>query len=165
MSKTIKEIAEEIGVSKQAIFKKMKREPLSTSLQGLTSTVDGRLTVSVDGEKLIKQAFFKDEPSTKLDEKMAEVDGKNALYEILKMELQAKNEQIAVLQAELSKERQHSRELAEKIVVLADQAQKLQLAQMSQQLMDNGSGAAGAAEPKRSKSWWSRIFGKRRLTK
>ena len=155
MSKTIKEIAEEIGVSKQAIFKKMKREPLSTSLQGFTSTVDGRLTVSVDGEKLIKQAFFKDGPSTtvnqnrqpvdglvdglvdasstKLDEKMAEVDGKNALYEILKMELQAKNEQIAVLQAELSKERQHSRELAEKIVVLADQAQKLQLAQMSQQ--------------------------------
>lgn len=165
MSKTIKEIAEEIGVSKQAIFKKMKREPLSTSLQGLTSTVDGRLTVSVDGEKLIKQAFFKDEPSTKLDEKMAEVDGKNALYEILKMELQAKNEQIAVLQAELSKERQHSRELAEKIVVLADQAQKLQLAQMSQQLMDNGSGAAGAAELKRSKSWWSRIFRKHRLTK
>lgn len=183
MSKTIKEIAEEIGVSKQAIFKKMKREPLSTSLQGLTSTVDGRLTVSVDGEKLIKQAFFKDGPSTtvnqnrqpvdglvdasstKLDEKMAEVDGKSALYEILKMELQAKNEQIAVLQAELSKERQHSRELAEKIVVLADQAQKLQLAQMSQQLMDNGSGAAGAAELKRSKSWWSRIFRKHRLTK
>lgn len=96
---------------------------------------------------------------------MAEVDGKNALYEILKMELQAKNEQIAVLQAELSKERQHSRELAEKIVVLADQAQKLQLAQMSQQLMDNGSGAAGAAELKRSKSWWSRIFRKHRLTK
>lgn len=183
MSKTIKEIAEEIGVSKQAIFKKMKREPLSTSLQGFTSTVDGRLTVSVDGEKLIKQAFFKDgpsttvnqnrqpvdglvdAPSTKLDEKMAEVDGKNALYEILKMELQAKNEQIAVLQSELSKERQHSRELAEKIVVLADQAQKLQLAQMSQQLMDGSDGTTGIAKPERSKSWWSRIFGKRRLTK
>lgn len=68
MSKTIKEIAEEIGVSKQAIFKKMKREPLSTSLQGLTSTVDGRLTVSVDGEKLIKQAFFKDGPSTTVNQ-------------------------------------------------------------------------------------------------
>ena len=36
VSKTIKEIAEEIGVSKQAVFKKMKREPLSTGLQGLT---------------------------------------------------------------------------------------------------------------------------------
>ena len=54
--KTIRQIADEIGVSKQAVFKKMKREPLSTSLRGLTSTVDGRLMVEVDGEKLIKQA-------------------------------------------------------------------------------------------------------------
>ena len=41
--KTIRQIADEIGVSKQAVFKKIKREPLSTSLQGLTATVDGRL--------------------------------------------------------------------------------------------------------------------------
>lgn len=75
MSKTIKEIAEEIGVSKQAVFKKMKREPLSTGLQGLTTTVDGLV----------------DEPSTKSEEKTAEVDGQNRLYEILERELQAKN--------------------------------------------------------------------------
>ena len=43
--KTIRQIADEIGVSKQAVFKKIKREPLSTSLQGLTATVDGRLMV------------------------------------------------------------------------------------------------------------------------
>lgn len=55
--KTIREIAEEIGVSKQAVFKKINRQPLSTELIGLTSAVDGRLMVSVDGEKLIKQAF------------------------------------------------------------------------------------------------------------
>lgn len=69
--KTIKEIAEEIGVSKQAVFKKINRQPLSTKLEGLTSTVDGRLMVSVDGERLIKQAFlqenvhFKCQASTK----------------------------------------------------------------------------------------------------
>lgn len=69
--KTIKEIAEEIGVSKQAVFKKINRQPLSIELEGLTSTVDGRLMVSVDGERLIKQAFlqesvhFKRQPSTK----------------------------------------------------------------------------------------------------
>ncbi|MDR3765853.1 MAG: hypothetical protein Q3Y08_02305 [Butyricicoccus sp.] len=189
MGKTIKEIAEEIGVSKQAVFKKIKREPLSTSLQGLTTTVDGRLMVSVDGEKLIKQAFMRNKPSTtdnqltaqvdatstKPEEKLAEVDGQNALYEILKMELQAKNEQIAALQAELSKERQHSREQAEKIAILADQAQKLQLAQMSPQIMDGDGSAADLAEPEpisppeqfqqppepeQPKSWWSRIFGK-----
>ena len=56
--KTVRQIAEEIGVSKQAVFKKIKREPLSTGLRGLTSTVDGRLMVSVDGENLIKSAFL-----------------------------------------------------------------------------------------------------------
>lgn len=55
--KTIREIAEEIGVSKQAIFKKINRQPLSTKLEGLMSTVDGRLMVAVDGERLIKEAF------------------------------------------------------------------------------------------------------------
>lgn len=179
MSKTIKEIAEEIGVSKQAIFKKIKREPLSTSLQGLMTTVDGRLMVSVDGEKLIKQAFMKgevsttdnqlmttvdglvDEPSTKLEEKSAEVDGQNALYEILKMELQAKNEQIDALQTELTKERQHSKELAEKIAVLADQAQKLQLAQMNPQISaEQNQEAEKEPEQKETikKPWWKSLF-------
>ena len=55
--KTIRAIADEIGVSKQAVFKKINRQPLSTELMGLTATVDGRLMVSVDGERLIKQAF------------------------------------------------------------------------------------------------------------
>ena len=189
MGKTVKEIAAEIGVSKQAIFKKMKREPLSTGLQGLTTTVDGRLMVSVDGEKLIKQAFLGHEPSTtdnqltvevdglvdgpstKLEEKTAEVDGENRLYEILEKELQAKNEQIAAqqveianLQGELSAERQHSREQAERIAVLADQAQRLQLAQMSPQMIDGtkdpeGQDPHGEEDPVAAKrSWWQSLF-------
>lgn len=128
MGKTTKEIAEEIGVSKQAVFKKMKREPLSTGLQGLTTTVDGQ----------------------------------NRLYEILERELQAKNEQIVALQAELSKERQHSREQAERIAVLADQAQRLQLAQMQPQQIED---CVAPAEPERQqpeppRSWWSRFWSK-----
>ena len=69
------------------------KRQLSTSLQGLTATVDGRLMVEVDGEKLIKQAVSEiapsttdnqltgavdglvDAPSTKNAEKTAEVDG------------------------------------------------------------------------------------------
>ena len=57
MAKTIKEIAEEIGVSKQAVFKKIKQVPLSTEIEKFISTVDGKKLVSVDGENLIKQAF------------------------------------------------------------------------------------------------------------
>lgn len=73
--KTIRQIADEIGVSKQAVFKKIKREPLSTSLQGLTATVDGKLMVEVDGEKLIKQAFSEIAPSTTDNQLTGAVDG------------------------------------------------------------------------------------------
>ena len=61
--KTIREIAEEIGVTKQAIFYQMKKPPLSNTLRGLVSKENGLLTVSFDGEKLIKQAFSSDVPS------------------------------------------------------------------------------------------------------
>lgn len=57
MAKTIKEIAEELGVSKQAVFKKIKQVPLSTEIEKFISTVNGKKLVSVDGEILIKQAF------------------------------------------------------------------------------------------------------------
>ena len=80
MSKTIKEIAEEIGVSKQAVFKKNEAW---TTINRFTGVDDNQLTVEVDG--------LVDEPSTKSEEKTAEVDGQNRLYEILERELQAKN--------------------------------------------------------------------------
>ena len=57
MAKTLKEIAEELGVSKQAVFKKINQVPLSTEIEKFISTVNGKKLVSVDGEILIKQAF------------------------------------------------------------------------------------------------------------
>lgn len=56
--KTIKQIAEEIGVSKQAIFYKINKEPLSKELESLVSKENGVLMVSLDGEKLIKESFI-----------------------------------------------------------------------------------------------------------
>ena len=55
--KTIKQIADEIGVSKQAVFYRIKKPPLSNILQSLTTKVDGVLMVDFDSENLIKQAF------------------------------------------------------------------------------------------------------------
>lgn len=99
--KSVREIAEEIGVSKQAIFKKMKREPLSTSLRGLTATVDGRLTVSVDGERLIKQAFQGEsvnQTDNQTDNQTGDfsglVDGLKAALEDLRGQLAVKDKQI-----------------------------------------------------------------------
>lgn len=57
MSKTIKQIADELGVTKQAVHQKRKNKELSTALQSFTTIVDGIVYISVDGERLIKQAF------------------------------------------------------------------------------------------------------------
>jgi predicted DNA-binding protein YlxM (UPF0122 family) len=57
--KTIPQIAKEIGVTRQAIYKKIKKEPLLTSLQGLTVMNNNKLTVDSNGETLIKTAFDK----------------------------------------------------------------------------------------------------------
>jgi len=58
--------------------------------------------------------------------------------------LNAKNEQIRVLQAELAAERQHSREQAGKVATLADAAQRLHDGTIQQQLTD---GSKGEIEP------------------
>lgn len=156
---TIQEFAKKAGVSVQAVYKR-----LNNSLNPYIQLVEGRKMLKssalfeIYGIEVVQpiQPFIQPiQPSIQPD-----FDEKTVTPEVIFL-----RKQVEQLQAELSAERQHSRELAEKIVVLADQSQKLQLAQMSQQLMDNGSGAADAAKPERSKSWWSRIFGKRRLTK
>ena len=54
--KTVSEIAREIGISRQALYKRIKAEPLSTELQPFTSRVDGILYISADGEELIVSA-------------------------------------------------------------------------------------------------------------
>ena len=53
--KTIKELADEIGVSKQAVWQKIKKES-SIDLRQFTSKKGN--TVDVDGQKVIKSAFL-----------------------------------------------------------------------------------------------------------
>jgi hypothetical protein len=57
--KTILQISKEIGVSKQAIRKRILREPLYTKIKMYLSTVDGIMYIDVAGETLIKSAYQK----------------------------------------------------------------------------------------------------------
>lgn len=102
--KTIKQIADELGVSKQAVHQKRKKEPLSTALQPFTENVDGIIYISVDGENLLKQAFSRNEPSTPIDgvddNKFTSIDGQvssdfSAVIEVLQKQLEVKDKQIS----------------------------------------------------------------------
>lgn len=66
MSKTIKQISEELGVTKQAIHQRLKRNvDLKNSLKPFMKTVDGVIHVEVGGQNLLKEAFIK--PINKYD--------------------------------------------------------------------------------------------------
>lgn len=178
--KTIRQIADELGVSKQAVFKKMKREPLSTGLRGLTSTVDGRLMVSVDGENLIKSAFLSFEPSTDrqpvdvmVDAPSTKVDGAvDVLVDVLQStivtlqgQLEVKDKQLEVRDRQIEQQAQTITQLTEALAAAqqtAAAAQALHAGTIQQQLL---SGEAGAdqqhqePEPGQRRSWFSRFFG------
>ena len=63
MPKTIRELADELGVSKQAIWQKIKRDA-SIDLRQFTSTKGNTVYVDVDGQKAIK-AMFSNNSSTR----------------------------------------------------------------------------------------------------
>ena len=176
--KTIRQIADEIGVSKQAVFKKIKREPLSTSLQGFTATVDGRLMVEVDGEKLIKQAFSEiapsttdnqltgavdglvDAPSTKNAEKTAEVDG---VISVLQATIDTLQGQLEVKDRQIEQQAQTITRLTDALAAAqqtAAAAQALHAGTIQQQLI-TGEAGTDQQEPEQKKSWFSKIFGGR----
>jgi hypothetical protein len=111
--KTIKQIADEIGVTKQAVFYRIKRPPLSNALRSLALKKDGVLMVENAGETLIKQAFSENPAKVFADKEAAK---KNATFdgEIIKLlrdnitllqdQLRIKDEQLAAAQEALKAE-------------------------------------------------------------
>lgn len=81
MPKTIRELADELGVSKQAIWQKIKRDA-SIDLRQFTSTKGNTVYVDVDGQKAIK-AMFSNDSSTRYRQQKDDVDDneKDAVYD------------------------------------------------------------------------------------
>jgi len=61
--KTIRELADELGVSKQAVWQKIKRDS-SINLRQFTSKKGNTVYINIDGQKAIKSMFL-DKTSTK----------------------------------------------------------------------------------------------------
>lgn len=132
MSKTVRQLAEEIGVSKQAVHQKRKSKALSTALQPFTSTIDGVVYIDVDGEKLIKQAFGINECKQVDDNKTSQIDDYvytvlNNTIDMLKEQLTIKDKQIETLSTALTSALQS-----------ATSAQALHAGTIQQQIEDKG---------------------------
>ena len=160
--KTIAQIAKEIGVSSQAVYKKIKKEPLSTSLKGLLTTADNKIHIVESGEALIKSAFERKGVSTVSTN---QVDNLSTISTEFVKSLQA---QISVLQVQNEDLRKENSKLTEKVLEQADkimeQSEKLlPLLSQAQSLANNAQTLHAMEKPQITdgkKGILSRIFKK-----
>jgi predicted nuclease with TOPRIM domain len=126
--KTIAEIAEEIGVSRQAIHLKIKQEPLSSDLQNFTSSNGKVIMIDEEGESLIKSSFPKNKLSS-TSQKILDIQEK--LIDTLQNENEHLRQQNQQFQDELRAEREHSRDIAERLAKLNENQQVLLLSEQT----------------------------------
>ena len=104
--KTIKQIADEIGVSKQAVNKKIDNLGLRNSCR----KIGNQIQIELSAENLIKQAFDKNksttESTTKSTTKCQLCDNLDALNDTLMMQCDAMEDEIKRLHNLLEREQQ-----------------------------------------------------------
>lgn len=153
--KTIKELADEIGVSKQAVWQKIKKES-SIDLRQFTSKKGNTVYVDVDGQKVIKNVFFNKTSTKKRQQKVFVDDNVNNSVD----DNPEGNEEILFLRnlvSELQSEKKDLHKLLDQQQRLALQDKKLleeykseinelKALKMAQEDMKDGSSIRGEAQ-------------------
>lgn len=152
---TIKEFAKLSGKSKQAIYKQ-----LNNRLNQYVQLVDNQKMLEYRALSEVYGVEVEQPSQPKLNNPVNQnstdiqpiIEVLQTTIDTLQNQLEIKDRQIEKLQKELADERTHNREQFDKISILADQAQKLQLAQITssseQPLIDDGKIS--------KRHWWKR---------
>lgn len=148
---TVKEFAKMADKSQQAIYKQ-----LNNRLNPYIQLIDNQKMLEIRALSEVFGIEVEQPIQPKLNNKF---NSETPLYDMLKNELEAKNKQIEELQKALEKEREHSREQSRQMAVLADQSQKLQLAQMQPQLTE-GDKEISTNEQQEKQGLFTRLFRK-----
>jgi len=148
--KTIKQIADELGIDKQRVYRYIRKHRISEAHQEAgvmhyDEAAETFITSYFAGTDRISEAHHEAHQNASSD---AVVD---AVIALLKSELEAKNKLIDSLQAELAAERQHSR-------VMAERSQQLHAGTIQHHLTDGGEVAELVTQPA---GFFQRIFGKK----
>jgi len=175
--KTIRQIANEIGVSKQAVYKRVKGS-LHTVVAPYAHTVDGVVYISDKGEKLIVKAFsessvYKGVYGIAYKDAHTEYTVEHTeSREIIFLREQNKSliEQLAAKDKQLENERTHSRDQADKLSDLAAQLAELsrnnqillgaEQSRTNPALLMNDEGATHKIEKVQKKGFLQKLFGK-----
>ena len=139
--KTIKQIADELGVSKTAVRKKIENLGLQSGLQ----KNGNQFAITEEQENLIKSAFLGKEDVETETKSQTETETVSALVSMLQRELEIKNEQIRELNARLAESQK-----------LLDQQQHLNAVSVSQNQNKVLELEAKTEEPK--ERWWQKLW-------
>lgn len=179
--KTIRQIADEIGVSKQTVYKRFKGK-LHTVCAPYAHTINGVLYVEEKGEKLIKQDFLED-GSSKLEQlersnlvhtehlersngAVPEQGHQADLMAVLQATIDTLQGQLEVKDKQLEQQAQTITQLTEALIAAqqtAAAAQALHAGTMHQQLLsgevraDQQSQESGP-RAKQKRSWFDRFW-------
>ena len=154
--KTIRQIADEIGVSKTAVNKQIANLGLRSGLR----KNGNQFAIDEHQEALIKQAFSEKSQTEIENQSQTKTQTENHEVGDLVCVLQAT---IDTLQGQLEVKDRQIAKLTEALVAAqqtAAAAQALHAGTMKQQLLSGESGA-DQQEPEKKKSWFSKIFGGR----
>ena len=169
--KTISQIAKEIGVTKQAVHQKIKKEPLSSSLRQFTSTVVNTLMIDVDGEMLIKSAFSIktvnqidgvdiNEPSTnrqRVDGLVDDIDDKKIIKSVFDSEIiNLLQDNILILQEQLKTKDKQIEDLTATVRIQAESINAVHHNQLAETIIDgqaNASSSENNTKKKRRPIW------------
>ena len=163
--KTIRQIADEIGVSKQTVYKRYKGK-LYTVCAPYAHTEQGVLYIEEQGETLIKQDFLQKECSIgahtersngavlEQSENVGVIAVLQTTIDTLQGQLAIKDKQIEDLNARLSE--------SNAALVAAQQtaqaAQALHAGTIQQQLTSGTDQSEGSGDEPKKQGWFSRLF-------
>lgn len=171
--KTIRQIADEIGVSKQAVYKRFKGK-LYTVCAPYAHTEQGVLYIEEQGETLIKQDFLQDDRSIgahtdthteRSNGAVSEQSQKDSVIAVLQAAIDTLQGQLEVKDRQIEQQAQTIARLTDALVTAqqtAAAAQALHAGTMHQQLLSEEVGAdqkGQGPEPGQKRSWISRFFG------
>jgi len=152
--KTIKQIADEIGVSKQAIRNQIEKLSLQSTLQKKGNT----FAINEKQEKLIKNGFI----DNKLEKSQSETQ--SALQSEMQSALRLIEEQNSQLYKELEIKNQQIEDLSSALVSAqkaAATAQALHAGTIQKQLQESEAEKEEVEIIEEKTTFWQRVFGKR----
>ncbi len=152
MAKTIKQIADELGVSKTAVRQKIANLGLSDK----TQTIGNRIMVTEKQENLVKSTFSQNESQTENRKPVCE---KSESFRLVSDMLEMMNRQLEEKDRQLAEKDKQIERLTAALENTTDglkAAQALHAGTIQQQLTSESSESSEQANVKKKKRWWQR---------